>query len=100
MHRVNKMQCKRDPCVMAATSVCKHFRLKHKCYDCRPDLATGCKHGRRGCPKLRRCSQCKAEAVCETPSPNMRVPNVRVSTGQKVFPGGPMGPLRVSPELV
>jgi hypothetical protein len=106
-HGVNKYRCKRDPCInIKGSTICKHAKQKQRCSDpdCRPNRPR-CKHGiLNPSPNRPRCSAClreKAEEKVAASSEEPSTPAVRVSTGRKVFPGGPwpMGLMRVSPEL-
>ena len=94
-----------------ATGFCKHKILRKMCDECRLTPRARCpKHGSlkragrqcRGCLKEARAAA-KEETCkpCEAVLPTAPPPEVRVSTGRKVYPGpGMLGiPKRASPEL-
>ena len=99
-HGLAKTVCKREQCIVKAGGVCKHLEVKSRCDECSSSRSR-CRHGN---VKQRSCVQCrreqaeeKAAALSEKPA----TPEVRVSTGRKVFPGPgmPLWAWRGSPEL-
>ena len=111
-HRGDKRHCRREPCVAFAKGICKpHGRHQGDCDECRRTPRPRCpKHGSlkragrqcRGCLKeAKAAAKEKTCKPCEAELPTAPPPEVRVSKGRKIFPGGPwpMGPMRASPEL-